>query len=129
MREQGERFHRRRETCVVRVVLRVDGRVGSAEDRPGVRGRRSRFFNVGEWASAGGQIAGGGIHVGGIGQIGIRAVCRVQVGETGVGSMEIGGVSRRRGMERTRSRGDTRIRASDIGAEEVRETITVCFPA
>lgn len=41
--------------------------------------------------------------------------------------MEIGGVSRRRGIERSRCCIDMRIRTSDIGAEEVRETITVCL--
>jgi hypothetical protein len=41
--------------------------------------------------------------------------------------MEIGGVGRGRGVERSRCGIDKRIRTGDVGAEEVRETMTVCF--
>lgn len=43
--------------------------------------------------------------------------------------MEIGGVGRGRGIKGLRCRVDARIRADDIGAEEVRETMTVYFLA
>ena len=125
---KGERFHRCCETMVVCVDVRVRGKVGLAEDRPGDRRRRTGFFDIGECASASasGQIARDRIDVRGVGSVVVGGIRRVEVREAGIGDMDIGGVSRRRGVKRS---GCCRILAEDIGAEEVREAVAVCLLA
>lgn len=84
-----------------------------------------RFFDVGERAS--GRIIGHRIDVGSVRSVVIGGVCRVKIGRVNIGDMEIGSVGGGRGIERSKRCIGTGIRTSNVGTEEVRETLTVCF--